>query len=121
MENRRLIFSSAMMSSGSIHAMKTMESGWPAAGFTRPCALESPSAITLAMRWRGQAGSAGPVPKRSPAGTAQLGSAKDGKMGVVKEKLVGLGSASCWVSPHCQIGVRKSFSFSNLFIICTLI
>jgi hypothetical protein len=43
------------------------------------------------------------------------------EMGAKKEKLVGPGSASSWVSAHCQIGIRKSFSFSNLFIICKLI
>jgi hypothetical protein len=64
---------------------------------------------------------AGLVPKRSPVGPAWLGSAKDGKMGVVKEKLAGSGSVSCWVSTHCQIGIRKFFSFSNLFIIYKII
>jgi hypothetical protein len=50
------------------------------------------------VRRRGRAGLAGPVPKRCLAGPAQparLGSTKDEKMGVVKEKLVGPGSASC--------------------------
>jgi hypothetical protein len=36
-------------------------------------------------------------------------------MGGKKEKLVGSGSASSLVLAHCQIGIRKSFSFSNLF------
>jgi hypothetical protein len=121
MENRRGIFPSAMMSSDSIRTVKTTESGWAAAGFTGPCASESPWAATLAERRRGRVGSVGSVPKQSPTGPARLGSAKDGKMGVVKEKLVRLGSASYWVSTHCQIGIRKSFSFSNLFIIWKLI
>jgi hypothetical protein len=33
----------------------------------------------------------------------------------------GPGLASNWVLAHYQIGVRNSFSFSNLFIICKLI
>jgi hypothetical protein len=53
------------------------------------------------------AGSAGPRENREMEGK--------------KEKLVEPGSASIWVSAHCQIGTRKSFSFSNLFIICKLI
>jgi hypothetical protein len=38
-----------------------------------------------------------------------------------KKWVAGSGSASSWVSAHCQIGIRNSFSFSNLFIICKLI
>jgi hypothetical protein len=41
--------------------------------------------------------------------------------GEESELLAGPGSASSGVSAHCQIGVRNSFSFSNLFIICKLI
>jgi hypothetical protein len=38
-----------------------------------------------------------------------------------KKRLAGPGSASSWVSAHCLIGIRNSFSFSNLFIFCKLI
>jgi hypothetical protein len=41
--------------------------------------------------------------------------------GEERERLAGPGSASNWVLAHYQIGVRNSFSFSNLFIICKLI
>jgi hypothetical protein len=44
-----------------------------------------------------------------------------GERGREKERLAGPGSASSWVSTHCQIGIRNSFSFLNLFIICKLI
>jgi hypothetical protein len=44
-----------------------------------------------------------------------------GERGREKERLAGPGSTSSWVSAHCQIGIRNSFSFSNLFIVCKLI
>jgi hypothetical protein len=34
---------------------------------------------------------------------------KNGEKGSGKERLVGPGLASSWVSAHCQIGIRKSF------------
>jgi hypothetical protein len=43
------------------------------------------------------------------------------RKGEERERLAKPGSASGWVLTHCQIGVRNSFSFSNLFIICKLI
>jgi hypothetical protein len=56
------------------------------------------------------------------AGVLGLGwVARKQRNGREKEKLVRPGSASSWVSAHCQIGIRKSFSFSNLLIICKLI
>jgi hypothetical protein len=52
-------------------------------------------------------------PLRGPCGS--------GERGREKERLAGPSSASSWVSAHCQIGIRNSFSFWNLFIICKLI
>jgi hypothetical protein len=57
----------------------------------------------------------------SDAAGPELGHTKIEKWEGEKERLAGLGLASSWVSAHCQIGIRKSFSFSNLFIICKLI
>jgi hypothetical protein len=36
-------------------------------------------------------------------------------MGGEKGKLAGPDLASSWVSTHCQIGIRKSFSFSIFY------
>jgi hypothetical protein len=66
----------------------------------------------------GEAKQAGPVPidvKLDRLGWAMQKSWEE------KKKPVGPGSASSWVLAHCQIEIGKSFSFSNLFIICKLI
>jgi hypothetical protein len=46
---------------------------------------------------------------------------REWRKGEERERLAGSGSASSWISAHCQIGVRNFFSFSNLIIICKLI
>jgi hypothetical protein len=68
------------------------------------------------VRWRGRAGSAGPIPKRSQAGLVRLGRAKDKNGGGgVEERLAGPDSVSRWVSVHYQMGIRKIIFFFKSF------
>jgi hypothetical protein len=61
---------------------------------------------------------------RAEEAAGQAGSLRglcgSGERGREKERLGRSGSASSWVSSHCQIGIRNSFSFS-IFLICKLI
>jgi hypothetical protein len=65
------------------------------------------------MHWRGRAGSAGPIPKRSQAVLARLCHMKDGRGGEVR--LAGPDSVSSWVLAPYQIGIRKILFFFNFF------
>jgi hypothetical protein len=66
----------------------------------------------------GEARQAGLVPIEVKLGRLSWATRKNWEE---KKKPIGSGSASSWVSAHYQIGIRKSFSFLNLFIICEVI
>jgi hypothetical protein len=62
---------------------------------------------TRAVR-TGEARQAGPIPIEVKLGRLGWATRKNWEE---KKKPVAPGSASSWVSAHCQIGIRKSFLF----------